>query len=133
LYETLILVAPSSSIHDDHVASALAQLYPESNSPSPTITNKGSYYCISWPQFTFELGLSKLPHVIEESKEIADQFAKGLPQQDLIAQCFSRVELVGDDDPEMQYFNDYCYIVEAIEKLGTVFTFDQGSCKFMNL
>ena len=45
----------------------------------------------------------------------------------------SLIEIAGEDDPAMDHFNDYCYVVEAIEKLGAIYTFDCVSGSFMNL
>ena len=133
MYETLILVDADSLITGDAIENALAAVYSQSKGAGAVVKRNGSSFKVAWPEFFLELGLSTAPHVLEESQEIALEFAKGRPEQDKIGRCHTRVELAGADDPGMDYFNDYCYVVEAIEKLGTVYTFDQGSCEFMNL
>ena len=50
-----------------------------------------------------------------------------------IASCKERIELSGKSDPAMDYFNDYCFVVEAIESLGEVYIFDPESAVFTNL
>jgi hypothetical protein len=133
VYETLILIDPDSSITDESIEGALGMVYKDAGASKPVVSRSGPTFRITWPGFSFEVHRSQLPHVLEESKEIASQFADVRTEQPRIAQCNSRIELVGDDDPDMKYFNDYCYIVGAIEKLGIAYTFDQGSGEFMNL
>ena len=88
---------------------------------------------ITWPGFSLDLYHAKEGHVVEESAEIAANYAKGKAKAEAIAACKERIEIAGDEDPAMDHFNDYCYIVGAIEKLGVVYTFDSGSASFMNL
>ena len=133
MYETLMLIDPETSITDDVIYAAISKACLISGGSSPTVSCRGSTFQIAWPGFSIELGRSDLPHVLEESQEIAQEFASGKPQQNRIAQCRERIELAGDDDPAMDHFNDYCSVVEAIESLGIVYTFDQGTGEFMNL
>jgi hypothetical protein len=37
----------------------------------------------------------------------------------------------GPPDPEMDHFNDSLFVGEALERLGRVYRFDQGSGEFM--
>jgi hypothetical protein len=132
MYETLILIDPRSTISADAIEQALRKVYPKDDSESPVITRSGSSFSVTWEQFAFELYVAREPHVLVESGEIAEQFAKGRAEQQHIASCASRVELSGGADPEMKYFNDYCWIVGGVEQLGIVYTFDSGSAEFMN-
>ncbi len=133
MYQTLILIDPDATITSDAIEAALEKIYPRTSDASPVVTRSGSTFKVTWPGFFLELHRSELPHVLEESEEIAQQFASGRPEQDRISRCDSRVEIAGGDDPGMDYFNDYCVVVGEIEGLGTVYTFDQGSAEFMNL
>jgi hypothetical protein len=38
--------------------------------------------------------------------------------------------LTGGDDPEMDRFNDYCFIQETLEDFGGVFLFDPQEGEF---
>jgi hypothetical protein len=133
MYETLILVDADTSIAVDAIHTAIANVYPESAGSPPQVTRTGSTIRIAWPEFAFELYHTDAPHVLQESRQIASECAARRPERERIAQCRERVELWGGDDLEMDYFNDYCFIVQAIESLARVYTFDQGSGEFMNL
>lgn len=127
MYETLILIDAESSITDDAIHAAVLNVYPDSGGSKTVVTRKGASLQVAWPSFSIKLHRNELPHVLEESQEIAQEFAARRPELERIGQCRARVEIVGDEDPGMDRFNDYCFIVDAIEKLGTVYTFDQGS------
>ncbi len=88
---------------------------------------------MSWGEFSLRLCRNSLPHVLEESREMAELFAVRRPEQSRIAACGVRVEIAGSEDGQMEYFNHYCVVVEVIESLGTVYTFDSSSAQFMNL
>ncbi len=133
MYETLILIDQDTSIDGETLSAAIEGAFASAGSSAPKITGSGSSIKISWPGFTLELYHAKEWHVIEESAEIAAKYAKGKSKAEAIASCKERLEISGDDDPAMEHFNDYCYAVEAIEKLGAVYTFDSSSAPFMNL
>ncbi len=133
MYETLIHIDQNTAITEDLIQTALNKAYPDTSGSNPTVIQRDSDFKVKWPNFGIEIHLSDLPHVLEESREIAERFAKGRTEQERISQCFTRVEITGDEDPGMEYFNDYCYIISAIENIGIVYTFDQGSLQFMNI
>lgn len=132
MYETLILIDPASDISTDDVEAMLSDLV--SRWPtSPTLTRAEDALRIEWPDFHLAIHRSDLPHVVKESAEIAREFAEGRPQRDAISRCAARFEMAGTDDWDMAYFTDYCLVVEGLERLGTVYTFDQSAAGFTNL
>ena len=87
---------------------------------------------ISWPKFRLSVGVNCEAHVLSESEELARKFAP-LAFRERIARCASRIEVSGTLDRDMDHFNDYCFVVEAVERLGNVFVFSQDSGEFMNI
>ena len=132
MYETLILVDDTAEVSADALSHALAEF--ASRSPIELqVHRSGGNFRVLVSGFSLRIHRNSLPEVLEESAEIAANFASGKPEQAAIARCGVRFEIDADDDPSMDFFNDYCLIVEAIEGLGRVYTFDQASAEFMNL
>ena len=70
--------------------------------------------------------------VLEESKEIAEKFAEGRADRDLIAACDRRFEVSADADDDMDYFNNWLIATERLRDLvdGIVFCPDDDT--FLN-
>jgi hypothetical protein len=64
------------------------------------------------------------PHVLVESQEIAELYGAGRSDRAAIARCAHRVTIDSDDDPGMNHFNDYVFVLETLERLGAVTLFD---------
>jgi hypothetical protein len=71
--------------------------------------------------------------VLEESEAAAKYYAGDAAIKTAIAQCSARFEMYGDDDHNMDYFNDSLYIQACMEALGRIYIFDPQGGKFMNL
>jgi hypothetical protein len=80
--------------------------------------------------FRFYVDFSCQPHVLEESKEIAEQFAAAHPSRVAIGKAACRFELTSDDDPEMDHLNDMIFICQAAEAIGHVYIFDPQAGEF---
>lgn len=132
MYESLILVDSRNDISIESLGQELIRFYGACKSPPPNITVKANSIFLTWPSYRFEIHKSTMPHVVLESKEIADRFGKCRPDSKQIASCAVRFEIKGEDDPNMAHFNDYLYIGEAAERLGKVYRFDQSSAEFFD-
>jgi hypothetical protein len=130
MYETLMLFDSKNHIGLAEVESAVRQRF--SGQEQPTITKIDNVVKLTWPNFSLEVGVNEGESVLEESKEIAEEFAPE-PLRDTIRSCGSRVEISGSDDPGMDHFNDLCFVLEAVESAGRVYTFDPGTGEFMNV
>ena len=70
--------------------------------------------------------------VLDESKDIAEKFAAGRADRDVIAACDRRFEVSADADEDMNYFNNWLIATERLQELvdGIVFCPDDGT--FLN-
>ncbi|MBK1791955.1 hypothetical protein [Persicirhabdus sediminis] len=133
MYNTLILIDPSTQINSDTLAAAMKKAFASSENQSPELIRQGNQLTLTWPSFTLNLNLADDSHILEESRELAAMFAQSHAKEHAIASCSTRVEIHSSEDPSMAHFNDFCFAVSAIEQLGTVYTFDSGTGKFLNL
>ena len=131
MYESLVLVDNDSTITTDALLAELQRFYADRKHAPSEISSASQTITLRWPDYVLQVAREQLPNVVEESAEIASQFASSHPAQERIGQCNCRFCTSGDDDPDMMHFNDYLYVGEALERLGTVYRFDQSSCEFM--
>lgn len=80
-------------------------------------------------EYYFYLALVEESWVAEESREIADNQAKR-SEAEVIRNCPYRLEFYGDDDLNMDYFNDYFALMEEIQKIPGAIIFDYPNGKF---
>ena len=130
MYESLILVDNESNVTTEALLAELQRFYEDDKHAPLEISAASQTITLRWDGYTLQVAREQLPHVVEESAEIAAQFGGSHAAQDRIAQCKCRFSTSGDDDPEMMRFNDYLFVGEALERLGTVYRFDQSTCEF---
>lgn len=61
---------------------------------------------------------------VEESPNLARIYGRHREDQDVIASCKRWVTTYGSDDPDMDYFNDYCYVLGMFEEIPNVYILD---------
>lgn len=80
-------------------------------------------------EYYFYLSLVGESWVVEESREIAENNAtRG--ESVVIRECSYRVEFYGDDDLNMDYFNDYFGIMEELQKIPGIIIYDYPNGTF---
>lgn len=131
MYELLILLTSPDIKGTEPYARAIEQEYAtHKGGVRPLVKLVGDSIEIVFGQFKFYVDVSCAPHVLEESAEIALQFAKGHPEQRRIAQAACRYELHSDEDRDMEYFNDMVFLSEAASSLAGAFVFDPQAGEF---
>lgn len=90
------------------------------------------YVAVRWGGWSFRLSYEDEPHVQVEAQEIAETYAGSRPDRGLIAGCRRRISMVADDDPGMDHFNDYCFIVQRLEEQAGVILFDPQAQEFID-
>lgn len=77
------------------------------------------------------ISLNNSPHVLAESKEMAEEFAAARPDKDEIAACDRRFEISTDADADMEYFNDYALMTERLGNLEGAKIWEGAQQEFM--
>ena len=131
MYESLILVDNQSNITTDALLAELQRFYANNKHAPLEILKVSQTITLRWNDYSLQIAREQLPHVVEESAEIAAHFGADHPAKDRIAQCKCRFSTSGDDDPDMMHFNDYLFVGEALERLGNVYRFDPSTCEFL--
>ena len=67
----------------------------------------------------------------EEMRWLADTSAKERGDYELIATCKQSMTTGGDDDPNMDYFNTYVWMINAFESIPGLIIFDPNDGTFI--
>lgn len=127
MYDTLVLIDPENQLTLKDAETALRTT---SFSVPATIQVDGNCLTVDLGDYQLKVWRASEEHVLEESEEMASQDAQNHPARDRIALCHTRFEVSGDDDLHMDYFNDYVFVIEALEGLGKVYTYTQADGSF---
>jgi len=131
MYRALLLIDQRNPVTIENLKAELDKFYESDPGQPESIKLIGSEVQLVWPGFALTVNYSDKPHVIEESREIAEQFAQAHEARERIQLCRTRFEVAGDNDLAMDHFNDYLFIIEAAQRLGAIYAFDPTTCEFM--
>lgn len=86
----------------------------------------GDIACLEWSKAGWRmwLFLESDEVVLEESVQIADTAAAGRKDAPRIAAARVRIELASQADADMEYFDDYCTMMQTLESIPGVVLFD---------
>ena len=113
-YQAFILLPSDSEASIEDVRRILEDYY-SGDVRDITFNDNENKLTVTIDDWDLSINRNSKPHVIEESREMADKFAGQRPDKNEIASSGVRLEVSTDDDDNMDYFNDY---LEIIEKLG---------------
>jgi hypothetical protein len=83
-------------------------------------------------EYFFYITLEDQPSVAEEMQDISQTFLKGHPAQAHVAALPFRVSFYGEDDFEMDYFNTFLLLMEAIQAEEKVLILDTTQGRFFD-
>ncbi|HMV42786.1 MAG TPA: hypothetical protein PK079_20155 [Leptospiraceae bacterium] len=115
----------------DRIYNSIQNTFSKRNK-KPNIHLENSKIEIQYSDYLFTFLLIDEDWVLEESKDIAERFAKTEIQKEVIYHSKKRVEFWGNDDYQMNYFNDYLILLENIQKDSDVIIFDTINGKFFD-
>ena len=122
-YELIVLLTDQTNLTVEELVDRLRNRF----SPDPVVTvsvEHGDLIRVQWDDWSFHLSYESEPYVVIESAEIADLYASTHPGKPQIAVCKQRICMSGDDDPNMDHFNDFLFIHEVLESFSCIYLFD---------
>ena len=132
MYELLILLSAKSSASIEKLEAAVRAEFSTSKTQQPVSTSvQNGKLVVLVGEFHFFVQLACGAEVLEESREIAEQFAALHPSRKAIAEASCRFELMSDEDPMMDRFNDLIFMCQAAERLGSVYIFNPHARRFL--
>jgi hypothetical protein len=122
-YSLLVLLTDQTTLTLDTLAERLRKRF--SYDPAVLIEHKTSdVVLVQWGAWSVHIIFENEPHVVVESEDIADRFAASHPSRSEIATSKQRLCVSGDDDPNMDHFNDFLFVMEVLESYSGVYLFD---------
>jgi len=131
-YGNFIFPLENESDFFEKLKQAILDFYNIQSKKKPLITDEGNRLIINFNGYQFIFSYIDEDWIVEESKDIADTFAKHRADKHKIETCSCRVEFYGDDDYNMIYFNESLSLLEIISKQMKVAIFDQNNGKFFD-
>jgi hypothetical protein len=96
-----------------------------SRNPKIAVDVNGTQALIRHGEWFLTVAWEDEPHVAIESQEIADGLARNNADHDVIVACSRRITTWGQPDPNMDYFNDYVFVLEVLESISGVFVYSE--------
>ena len=88
----------------------------------PEITLNGEQLVLRFGTYHIKVDLNREDYVQEEAQEVGDHFLHNWKEEplniELLKTCKQRFEVAGEEDYDMNYFNDSIYVVEAIDSFS---------------
>ena len=127
-YNYLALIKPDSLASLELLKEKLNKTY-QDEKRTVSITRINEAININIDGYNFLISFQEGATVLEESIEMADRHTIDHEERTVdrneVASCTRRFEIAGEDDYDMDYFNDSLYIVECIESIGDVIIISQ--------
>lgn len=131
-YSYLAFLLPGSNANIDTLKSALTDFYAKPVIDNkPTISIEGDEISVRFEdEYTFHIAFSAEAHVNIEARELAEEQALDWNEEPFdkaaLAQSVSRFEIWGEEDYDMDYFNDSLFIVQKIEEFTNIIIFQNN-------
>ncbi|WP_456313052.1 hypothetical protein [Pseudomonas shirazensis] len=129
-YSYLAFIEPSSNAGIETLKNHLEDFYAKPViTEKPTITVENNQIEILFDdEYRLYVFLSEEDHINEEAQEFAIEYEldwnENTFDKEKLKTCKKRFEIWGDEDFDMDYFNDSLYIIEQIEKFDGVIIFN---------
>ncbi|MBN2891401.1 MAG: hypothetical protein JXL97_06015 [Bacteroidales bacterium] len=121
-YEHLILIGEDSDFNLNLLIEKISGINCGENQVEINATDDSISLTITG--WNFGIGMNDSEHVLQESEEIANDNVKDHDLYESIKCCKRRLELGGDPDFDMEYFNDFCFVLEKIESFSNMYTWN---------
>lgn len=128
-YKALILLPPTSSASIAEAEDKLRTFY-RNDGCDAIIQRHETVIEVIIGEWNCCVYLSSEPHVLVESQEMAELFAAARPDREEIATCNRRFEVIGTD-PNMDYFNDYLFVLQVLESFPSVKVWEGAAQEFI--
>jgi hypothetical protein len=131
-YQLMVLLSGDSTLTAESLADRLGKRFAYDPNVKMVIEDgKDHLLRVQWADWSLRLYFEGEPHVLVESEEIAEHYAASHPERKTIAACKRRLSMSGDDDPNMDHFNDYVFVMEVLESFPGVYLFDPREGSFV--
>jgi hypothetical protein len=129
-YKALILLSPASDASIEEAKKKLENLFADDERDVSIESDKNEIR-VSVEGWNARVHLNADDYVVEESEEMANNFAAHLPEKEEIARSPRRFEVACDEDEEMSFFNDYLSIIQELGDFEGAKIWEQAQQEFI--
>lgn len=86
--------------------------------------------CIDTGNYKFNLYLNEDNYIEDETNELLRQYESTLSKSNFRSSNM-RIEVYGEDDPNMDYFNDFLHIISKLAKHPSILVYEQAGEEFI--
>ena len=130
-YQAFVMLPTENSPAPDAVKQQIQQRFDLAH-PVAQIAIEPDYITITIEDWQLRISANGDPYVLEEAQEIATQHLElGDPKRAALATYSFRLEISCDEDPNMDYFNCYIYVLEALSEFPGAIVFDPSTTGFI--
>lgn len=130
-YAYLVLIDVKSSISLEALADRLVRAYQKDKRTIGVNQHaKQISFCID--QYQFQINLNDSCTVQKESEELALDYLSHKAKRNKISRCSKRLEISGDPDEAMSYFNDSLRLLNEVSRFKGTFIFDPQAGTFLD-
>ncbi|MBF4518249.1 hypothetical protein IRZ71_17975 [Flavobacterium sp. ANB] len=127
-YSYLAFIEDSSNADIHALKNNLEDFYAKSENEKPTITFENNQIDILFNNdYSLYVFFSEEEHINDEAREFAAEYKldwnENTTNKEKLKASKKRFEIWGDDDFDMDYFNDSLFVIEQIEKFNNVIIF----------
>ncbi|MDP9941336.1 hypothetical protein [Ectopseudomonas alcaliphila] len=128
MYEAFVIFSQTNNTSIEIYAQEIQSFYANSVGEKPVLEVSSQTIFVAFEGIQFSINRNCQPQVALESKELS-RFA--MSDREKIAKSTCRLEISGTKDSQMNYFNDFLFLIQCAEQLGTVWTFNVRQGEFM--
>jgi hypothetical protein len=128
-YRLTAFVPPTSTLTFQQIAERIKEYIGTSNNVRVSLGEK--QVSISYDGWSLRVYWEDEHYVMSESKDFAEHPLTPEPYRTFIASCHRRITTAADDDPNMDYFNDYVIVINALESFGEFVIHDDNTNEFL--
>ena len=128
MYEAFVIFSQANNTSIERYAQEIQSFYANAAGEKPVLKVSNQTIFVAFEGIQFSINRNCQPQVALESKELS-RFA--MSDREEIAKSTCRLEISGTKDPQMNYFNDFLFLIQCAEQLGTVWTFNTRQGEFM--
>jgi hypothetical protein len=130
-YQAFVMLPTENSPSPDLVKQQIQQRFDLAN-PVAQIAIEPNHITITVEDWQLRIATNGDPYVLIESQEIAAAHLESDdPKQAELATYGFRLEISCDEDPNMDYFNYYIYVLEALSGFPGAIVFDPSTTGFI--
>ena len=130
-YGYLVLIERSSEITIEALKKCFLDAY-QRDSRSVLIDHQENELIIRIDNYSFNILLKQSPDVQKEAFELSNAYLWHHAKKAKLAQCDICLEISGEPDPDMEYFNDSLKVIDTISVFKGTYIFDPQAGTFLD-